>query len=297
MDKNWNINKIPNQKDKVVIITGGNRGLGFEISLQLAKKNAKIIIACRNKSKGEQAIKRIEKELGKSIDASVIPLDLSDLNSIQSFVSNFKKQYSQLDILINNAGVVSLKERQVTKDGIEMHLATNHLGHFALTGLLLPQIKKSPNARVVTMSSGGYLFASLDFEDINWEKREYNPTKCYGASKLANLLFMVELDRFFQEYNYNAISVGAHPGLSATKGQKGRAEGWFYKTMAQSVEMGALPALRGATDKNAEGKMYYGPRWFIRGYPKPSKMKDIVFDKALAKKLWDFSKEITGIKF
>lgn len=294
---NWSTKQIPDQTGKIAIITGGNTGLGYQISLELARKNATIVIACRTIDKGISAINNIEKTLGVKIQARVIRLDLTDSNSIEKFVDEFKRNYERLDILVNNAGVVSLKERQVTKDGIEMHLATNHLGHFSLTGLLLPIIKKSSNARVVTMSSGGYLFANLDFEDMNWEKRQYDRTKCYGSSKLANLLFMVELDRFFKEHKISAISVGAHPGLSATKGQKGRAEGWFYKTMAQSVEMGALPALMGATAKNVEGKTYFGPKWFIGGYPKPSRMKKIVFDEVLAKKLWDFSLKITKVNY
>lgn len=295
--KKWNEDNIPNLSNKIAVITGGNTGLGFQISLELARKNAKIIIACRTKAKGLDAIKAIKKKLNKTIDYDVIRLDLTDIKSIQQFAAEFQQKHNQLDILVNNAGVVSLKEHQLTKDGIEMHLATNHLGHFALVGLLLPLIKKSPDARIVTMSSGGYLFATLDFEDMNWEKRAYDSMKCYGASKLANLLFMVELDRLLKKHHYTAVSVGAHPGLSATKGQKSRAEGWFYKTMAQSEEMGALPALMGATVEKLEGKTYFGPRCFIRGYPKPTKMKDVVFDESLAKRLWEFSLEKTGIHY
>lgn len=293
----WTTANIPDLKNKIAIVTGGNAGLGYQISLELARKNATVIIACRTKEKGVKAIENIEKTLNRTIKSDVLKLDLTDITSIQEFADGFKQKYQQLDILVNNAGVVSLKERQVTKNGIEMHLATNHLGHFALTGLLLPQIKQSSDARVVTMSSGGYLFATIDFEDMNWEKRKYDRTKCYGASKLANLLFMVELDRLFKRHGYSAISIGAHPGLSATKGQKKRAENFFYKMMAQSVEMGALPALMGATAKNIEGKTYWGPRWGLRGYPKQAKLKEIVFDKELAEKLWKFSGATTGMDF
>lgn len=294
---NWSSKNIPKQDGKIAIITGGNAGLGYEISLELARKNAKIIIACRTIEKGLKAIERIERKLNHKIKYDVIRLDLTDTGSIHSFADEFKQKHSKLDVLVNNAGVVSLKERQVTKDGIEMHMATNHLGHFALAGLLLPQIKKSSDARVVTMSSGGYLFATLDFDDINWEKRAYHRTKCYGASKLANLVFMVELDRLFKKQHYTAISVGSHPGLSATKGQKNRAKGFFYKMMAQSPEMGALPALMGATAQNIEGKTYFGPRWGLRGSPKATKMKDVVFDQELAKKLWTYSEQITGVQY
>ncbi|WP_272148531.1 oxidoreductase [Tenacibaculum aiptasiae] len=293
----WDENNIPNLSNKIAIITGGNTGLGYQISLELARKNATIIIACRTIDKGFTAINQIEKTLNKKIDADVIRLDLTDINSVKEFTKEFTKKYNRLDMLINNAGVVSLEKHQLTKDGVEMHMATNHLGHFALVGLLLPQIKKTPNARIVTMSSGAYLFANLDFDDINYEKRAYERTKCYGASKLANLLFMVSLDKLFKTHNYSAISVGAHPGLSATKGQKGRAKGLFYKTMAQSVKMGALPALMGATDENTKGQTYFGPRWFIRGNPKPTKLKEIVFDETLAKKLWEYSVETTGINY
>ena len=142
MNKNWNTDKIKDQKGKIVIVTGGNRGLGFEIGFQLAKKNATLIIACRSKSKGEKAIQRLEQKLGGEIDAVVIPLDLTDLSSIQKFASDFTSKYQRLDILVNNAAVVSLKERQVTATGLEMHMATNHYGNFALTGLLYPYIKE-----------------------------------------------------------------------------------------------------------------------------------------------------------
>lgn len=295
--KKWSAEDIPNLDNKIAVITGGNTGLGYQMSLELARNNAAIVIACRSKEKGIQAIDKIEKTLNRKIIADVIPLDLTDIDSIRNFADEFSRKNNQLDILINNAGVVSLKERQTTRNGIEMHLATNHLGHFALTGLLLPRIKMASDARVVTMSSGGYLFATLDFDDMNWEKREYDRMKCYGASKLANLLFMVELDRLFKEHNYTAISVGAHPGLSASEGQKQRAEGLFYKVMAQSVEMGALPGLMGATSAQAKGKMYFGPRWFIRGNATPGKMKDMVFDEELSNKLWNFSVEKTGVEY
>lgn len=293
----WTTDNIPNLNGKIAVITGGNTGLGFQISLELARKNATIVIACRSIRKGHDAIDKIEKAINKKITATVISLDLTDMSSVHQFAIEFSKYYSKLDILVNNAGVVSLRERQLTKSGVEMHMATNHLGHFALVGLLLPQIKKSEDARVVTMSSGGYLYANLDFDDMNWEKREYERIKCYGASKLANLIFMVQLDRLFKQHNYSAVSVGSHPGLSTSEGQKKRGANWLLKLLAQPVEMGALPAIMGATEKSVKGQTYLGPRWGIRGYPKQVKLKDHVFDSDLAQKLWAYSEEMTQVKF
>lgn len=295
---NWSTDRIPNLNGKIAVITGGNIGLGYQISLELAKKGAQIVIACRTKSKGYSAIEKIEGILKKKINAEVIPLDLTDLESIHQFASEFGEKYTKLDLLINNAGVVNLKDREETRSGLEMHMATNHYGHFALTGLLMPFIKKSEKARVVTMSSGAYRSGTIDFDDLNWTKRKYDRLKSYGDSKLANLLFVMELKRYFQKNNIRAISVAAHPGLSATERQQsigigGKLSKWF----AQPVSMGALPSLLAATDINVKSGEYYGPKWAIRGYPKLEKVKPIVSDEDLAKKLWEVSEKITGIKY
>lgn len=296
--KNWNTNQIPNQGGRVAIITGGNAGLGYEIALQLAKKEATVVIACRTIAKGEQAIQKMEKTIGRGLKASVIRLDLADFNSIREFASDFKSNYDQLDLLINNAGVVNLKERAVTPSGLEMHMATNHLGHFALTGLLYDLIKNTPNSRVVTMSSGGHKSGNINFDDFNWEKRKYGRVKSYGDSKLANLLFTRSLQEKFDAEKIGSLSVAAHPGLSATERQQTIGiGGWLTKILAQPVWMGALPALRAATDTNVEATEYYGPKYGLKGYPTLSKMDEKAFDVNVAKKLWELSEKITGVKF
>jgi NAD(P)-dependent dehydrogenase (short-subunit alcohol dehydrogenase family) len=296
--ENWNTDKIPNLKGKVAIVTGGNTGLGFEISKQLAAKNAKVVIACRTISKGEQAFRNIEKYLNNGVEGSVIELDLTNIDSIRNFVTEFKNDYNKLDLLINNAAVVNLKEKAVTKDGLEMHMATNHFGHFALTGLLFDVIKNTPNSRVVTMSSGGHKYGKIDFDDINWENRKYDRVKSYGDSKLANLLFACKLQERFDIENLSSMSVSAHPGLSATERQQTIGiGGWLTKLLAQPVWKGALPALLAATDSRVKAIEYYGPKYGIRGYPTLSRMDEMVFDRSLADKLWKLSEEITGVSY
>lgn len=298
MQKNWDTQQMPDQSGKIVIITGGNTGLGYQMSLELAKKNASIIIACRSKVKGIQAIGNIENTLGKKIDAQVIELDLTSMDSIHSFVSTFKQSYTRLDILINNAGVVNLKERVVTSNGAEMHMATNHLGHFALTGLLYPIIIATPHARVMTMSSGSHKFGDINFDDINWEKRPYDRSTSYGDSKLANLLFVRSLQERFDKDKASAISVAAHPGLSATERQQSMGiGGYLTKILAQPVYMGALPALKAATAKEVKALEYYGPKYGVRGYPRLAGISKKALDKQVAQKLWQYSEQMTGVKF
>ncbi len=294
----WNSDNIPNLKGKIAVITGGNIGLGYQISLELANKGAHIVIACRTKSKGQKAIENIKKSLNRKVSAEVITLDLTNQKSISNFAAEFGKKYRKLDLLINNAGVINLINREETNSGLEMHMATNHYGHFALTALLIPYISKADNARVVTMSSGAYRSGDINFSDLNWNNRAYSRSKSYGDSKLANMLFMMELERYFIKNKINAISLSAHPGLSATERQQTIGIGGkLTKYLAQPVTIGALPALMAATHPDAKGAEYYGPRWFVRGYPKLEKKKPVVFNKDLAKKLWLLSEQITGVRF
>ncbi|MFJ8519551.1 oxidoreductase [Lysinibacillus xylanilyticus] len=294
----WKTNNIPDLSGKTAIVTGGNIGLGYQIVLELAKKNANVIIACRTKSKGLKAIEKIEQSLNRRMKLDVIELDLTNLHSIRAFASEISQKYHQLDILINNAGVVNLANREETRDGYEMQMAINHFGHFALTGLLIPIIRKTPNSRVVTMSSLSYKFGNIDFDDLNWRKRSYDRAKSYGDSKLANMLFTMELQRYFEEHNISAISVAAHPGLSATERQQSIGMGGrLSKMIAQSVEMGALPALMAGTAPQVKGGELFGPRWLIRGYPTKEKVKPAVYDKKLSEKLWKTTEQITGIVY
>lgn len=227
-------------------------------------------------------------------------LDLSDLDSICHFTSTFRSKYHQLNILMNNAGVMYPAKREVTKQGFEMQIGTNHLGHFALTGLLLDVIKKTPHSRVVTQSSLAHINASIRLDDLNWGKT-YSKIQAYGQSKLANLLFTYELDRRFKSRHTDAIATVAHPGVSKTNLM--RTSGFIIKLftllVAQSVEMGALPILRAATDEQLRGGEYIGPEKMLglHGYPVIVKSNRKSYDVQVAKDLWALSEKMTGIHF
>ncbi|WP_105614818.1 oxidoreductase [Vallitalea okinawensis] len=293
----WTINNIPDLSGKVAIVTGGNKGLGFECAKALAGKEATVVIACRSKRLGLEAISRIKKETPNA-KVEVIELDLLDMKKIELFSKKFIEQYNRLDILLNNAGVVNLEKLRHNKTGREMHMATNHLGHFALTGFLLPVIKMTNAARIVTVSSGAYRYGVIDFDDFDWHKREYNRGKSYGDSKLANVLFMKELQKRFDKAGINAVSVSAHPGLTATERQQSVGiGGGFSKMIASPVEVGVLPLLRAATEQDVKPKSLFGPKYFIWGAASIQSIKGLGNDESLAEKLWDFSEKILGIKY
>lgn len=298
----WNSENIPNLQGKTAIVTGGNVGLGFESSRQLARKGAKVIIGCRRIESGKDAVTRIQKETPVA-DLSVIPLDLIDPQSISNFVKAFNSQNDQLHILLNNAGVVNLENRQTTKEGHEMHMATNHFGHFALTGLLFSRIIATPESRVVTVSSGGYRFGKILFEDLNWEKRPYHRIKSYGDSKLANVLFMLQLQKEFDKLRLGsefctAISVGSHPGLTGTERQQTIGVGGVLsKWLASPVSKGVLPQLKAATDPLVEGGQFYGPRFGVWGEPKVVQGLEQKVPMEIAERLWTVSEEATGVVF
>lgn len=294
----WTRENIPDQTGKVAIVTGGNTGLGFQICLELADKNAKIVMACRSIEKGKIAVQKIQATLNKPIDITVIPLDLINQESIRSFAEEFSNKYDRLNLLIHNAGLVNQRERQETDRGIEIHMATNHYGPFLLTGYLFSNLTNTSNSRVVTMSSGSYRFGNIDFDDINWRNRPFESGKAYGDSKLANLLFMRKLQEKFEEKELSTISLGAHPGLTATERQQTKgAGGWLSKFLAQPVAIGALPVLRAATDPVAKGNDYFGPRWMIKGYPKLEELKPSALDMDIADKLWILSQDVTGFSY
>lgn len=301
----WTQKDIPDQGGKLVVVTGGNSGIGYEAALALAGKNAQVFLAVRSVEKGEEAAKKIRGQYPKA-QVSVLALDLSDLKSVRAFAENFSKQHERLDVLINNAGVMALPERK-TVDGFEMQFGTNHLGHFALTGLLLPLLKKTPNSRVVTVSSAMHTTGEIHFEDLQWEKK-YQAWGAYGQSKLANLLFAYELQRRLAAAGIKMISVGCHPGFAATNLQTAgpQMEGsafkmWMMKTMnavmAQGQDMGALPTLFAATDGSVKGGDYIGPAKGMRGYPAKGKSNDKSHDEAVAKRLWSVSEELTGVVY
>ena len=307
MSNRWAWNDIPDQQGKLVIITGGNSGIGYEAGLALVGKNAKVILAVRNLEKGKETAQDIRKKYPQA-QVEVMALDLSDLKSVRAFVTEFLGKYDHLDILINNAGVMALPKRK-TADGFEMQFGTNHLGHFALTGQLLPILKKTANARVITVSSGVHVSGEIHFDDLQWEKT-YDRWGAYAQSKLANLLFAYELQRKLDQAGIKLISAACHPGYAATNLQAAgpQMEGsivslWMMKIsnalIAQKQDMGALPTLFAATAPNVNGCDYIGPTSLggMRGYPDKVFSNSKSYDETLAKRLWEVSEELTGVKY
>jgi len=282
----WDINDIADQTDRVAIVTGSNSGIGFETARALALNNATVIMAVRNLDKGQEAAEKIRSEF-ETADVSVMKLDLSNLASIQTFTEDFKGTYSRLDLLINNAGVM-VPPYSKTTDGFELQLGTNHLGHFALTGLLIDLITHTPNSRVVNVSSLAHAFGKLDFDDLNWEKRKYKKWQAYGDSKIANLYFTYELQKKLGNGTSSVTVAAAHPGWTATELQRHTpltsAMNFFF---AQNTAMGALPTLYAATAPDVKGGDYYGPSGFkeMKGFPKKVASNPLSHDAGIAEKL------------
>ncbi|MCP5101584.1 MAG: SDR family NAD(P)-dependent oxidoreductase [Chloroflexi bacterium] len=293
----WTVNDIPDQTGRVAIVTGANSGIGYETARALAQKGATVVMACRSMSKGETAVSQIRSEFPNA-KLELMHLDLSDLNSVKKFVQEFNEHFSQLDLLINNAGVM-VPPLGKTKDGFELQFGTNHLGHFSLTGQLLNLITSTPKARVVNVSSMAHKMGSIDFENLNAEKN-YNRNGAYGQSKLANLLFTYELQRRFKSAGIDAISTAAHPGWTGTNLQEHSSIFRMLNPIfSQKPEMGALPTLYAAIAAEVEGGDYYGPSGWqeMRGYPKRVPSTDKSHDTAVATRLWTVSEELTGIQF
>ncbi len=297
MSNNWTAANIPDQTGKVIVITGANSGIGYAAAHALAGKNATIIMACRSTDKGQTAIDTIHQDYPNA-KLDLMKLDLASLDSVRNFAEDFTARYDQLDRLLNNAGVMALPERRETADGFEMQFGTNHLGHFALTGLLLEHLLKTPDSRIVTVSSGAHNMGQIDFDDLQREQ-SYNPWNAYGQSKLANLLFTYELQRKLDAIGANTIATAAHPGYTATNLQQHTGFFQFLNPLiAQSPEMGTLPTLYGAFGP-AQGGEYYGPGGLFefRGYPKQVDSNDRSKNEAVAARLWEVSEELTGVRY
>lgn len=296
--RQWDSRLMLDQSGKVAAITGAASGLGFETARMLASKHARVVMAVRSPAKGRDAAARIKKEY-PGADVAVMELDLADLASVRKFAENFRKRYSRLDLLINNAGVM-VPPYGKTADGFELQFGTNHLGHFTLTLLLLDMLKEVQGSRVVTVSSGAHAFGILDFDDLNWEKRRYNAWQAYGDSKLANLYFTRELQQRLDEKDVNVLAVAAHPGWAATELQRHQ---WWVRLLnglfAQSAGMGALPTLYAATAPDVHGAEYFGPdgKGQMRGYPVKVQSSKRSRDMAIARRLWEVSEEMTGIRW
>ena len=300
--RQWTEADIPDLAGRTAVVTGGNAGLGLRIAQVLAARGARVVLACRSVEKGQAAAA----EIGGS---AVVRLDLASLTSVRAAAEEIRAAYPRLDLLINNAGVMEVPYAR-TADGFELTFATNHLGHFALTGLLLDRLLAAPGSRIVTMSSMAHVAGRVDFDDLQGE-RDYQPGAAYAQSKLANLLFSLELDRRLRAVGAGTRALAAHPGVVYTELFRTRSR--LQRAVlqprlrlinfwaVQDVRMGALPALRAATDPAAEGGDYFGPeryglrRWFYTGYPARVEPAAAARDPADQARLWQQSERLTGI--
>lgn len=299
----WTTENIPDLTGKVIIVTGGNSGLGYEAVKAFAIKGAEVILTSRSIEKGEAAKKAIGNVKGT---IEVMQLDLMDFESIKSFADSFLKNYKRLDVLLNNAGIMTTPYF-LTKDGLEAQNGTNHFGHFALTGRLFNLIKSTPDSRIVNVSSMAHKQGKMDFKNLLFEDgKGYSPLKSYGRSKLMNLLFTYELQRKFEAAGINTIAVSAHPGVSNTNLGRHIENKLFYKILfplmspfIQGQDMGALPEIRAAVDTNVKGGEYYGPDGFneMKGFPVIVKSNAASHNLDDAKQLWEISEKITGVIF
>ncbi len=297
----WTESQIPDQSGCTVLITGANSGLGLRSALVLAQKGAKILLACRNPERGKAAVAQVS--AAASSEPELVLLDLADLRCVRGAAAEIRERTGdRLDVLINNAGAVALA-KQHTRDGFEAQIGTNYLGHAALTWLLLPALR---GARVVTVSSLAHRRGKLDPGDLNFNRRRYGVFAAYAQSKLANLLFALQLDRFARQHRLDLVSVAAHPGFTDTELLPNIGvprvfvnilRGLTPSALAQTVDMGALPQLYAATVPAVTGGQYYGPDGFggIRGYPALAQPAATARDPELARRLWDATAELTKV--
>ena len=289
----WRARDIPDLTGRRAVVTGANSGLGFQTALELARHGAAVVMTSRSLSAGVDAVRRL-RELVPGADLTLGLLDLADLDSVREFVD---RNEEPIDILVNNAGVMAIP-RRTTVDGFEMQLGTNHLGHFALTGLLLPALVERPGGRVVTVSSSAHRMGAMNFDDLMGEQ-SYSPWIAYGQSKLANLLFVAEFDRRLRKTDFDLLSVAAHPGIAATNLQsvgprmaRRRLTGLVMKggtiAIGQSAAHGALPQLYAATAPGVESGDYIGPRGLgeLRGLPTKVARSAAAGDEEIARRLW-----------
>jgi NAD(P)-dependent dehydrogenase (short-subunit alcohol dehydrogenase family) len=302
----WTVAEIPSQAGKTALVTGANSGIGYQAALELARHGAHVLLGCRNAAKGKAALARLLAE-APGASAEVVELDMASLESIRAFAAAFALRGVKLDLLINNAGVMALPKRELTVDGFERQFGTNHLGHFALTGLLMPQLLAAPAPRVVTVASLAHRNGKIDFANLNSEKK-YGAWDAYGESKLANILFARELNKRARAAGSTLLSIPVHPGVSATNiidngpgatGLKTAILKLFGSILMQPDAAGALPTLYAATSPEAKGGEYIGPDGFMemKGSPVVVQPRANGLDDAVAAKLWTASEELTGVKY
>ena len=299
----WTAAAMTPQAGKTVLITGANSGIGFQAARELAQHGAHVLMGVRDQGKGEAALQKILAEVPQA-KAELVPLDIASLASIRGFAGQFVASGAKLDVLVNNAGVMALPQREQTPDGFERQFGTNHLGHFALTGLLVPSLLAAPAPRVVTVASLAHRNGKMEWDNLQSEK-SYSPWGAYNMSKLANLLFARELDRRAREAHSKLMSVAVHPGISVTNiagpgsDFKSRFMRMFGRFLFQNDEMGALPTLYAATAPEAQGGQYIGPDGFgeAGGYPKVVQPRPQALDEQAGRRLWTVSEELTGVVY
>jgi NAD(P)-dependent dehydrogenase (short-subunit alcohol dehydrogenase family) len=299
----WSAADVPDQSGRVAVVTGANSGLGLETAKVLAARGATVVLACRDPKRAEAAAKEVGAQGGST---ELLGLDLASLESVRAAAAELRERHQRIDLLINNAGVM-VPPYGRTSDGFELQLGTNHLGHFAFTGLVLDRIRDVPGARIVVLASLAHQMArgGMNFEDLHSE-RGYNRITAYGRSKLANLLFAYELQRRLDAAGAEAVALAAHPGYSSTEltrhlprvlqpANRLLVEPFF----AQPAVRGALPTLRAATDPQARGAQYYGPSGFqeMRGAPELTRSTRASYDAAAQRRLWAASEELTGVSY
>ena len=297
----WTLDQVPQQKGRLAVVTGANIGLGFETAMALAAKNCDLVLACRNMEKAEAAKATIHAKYPKA-KVTCMQLDLSSLKSVRAFATAFAEKYSRLDLLINNAGIM-MPPYSLSEDGFESQFAANYIGHFALTGQLLPLIVKTPGARIVSLSSMAHRWGNIRFDDPNF-KNGYNKREAYGQSKIACLMFAYEMNRRLQKAGYSTLSVAAHPGVAYTNLTQHMPK--FVNLFAPLMGIvlnnatdGALPTLYAALGDDIHGGYYCGPKDMqqMRGAPIKVGSNRASRDEKAAAKLWAMSEVMSGVKF
>ncbi|MCV7315969.1 SDR family NAD(P)-dependent oxidoreductase [Mycolicibacillus parakoreensis] len=301
--RHWDSAAVPDQTGRVAVVTGSNTGIGYETARVLAARGAQVVLAVRTPAKGEAAAARIRAQ-HPDAQVAITECDLASLESIRTAAADLRSAYPRIDLLINNAGVM-FTPRQETVDGFEMQFGTNHLGHFALTGLILDRLVGADGSRVVTVSSNAHrLRAAIHFDDLQWQ-RGYSRVGAYGQAKLANLLFTYELQRRLAAAAEPTIAVAAHPGSSNTELMRNLpallrpAARLTAPLLFQNAAMGALPTLRAATDPQVTGGQYFGPDGWQqqRGHPVAVRSSRQSYDADLQRRLWTVSEELTGVTY
>lgn len=297
---NWSKLDIRDQSGKVFVVTGANSGIGYETSLALAEKGGTVVMACRDLSRSESSLATIKNRF-PAAEISLMHLDLGSLESIRNFAKEFRKVFSQLDVLINNAGPV-VADRILTTDGFESHFGVGHLGHFALTGQLMELLQKTSGSRVVTVGSRMHKNAEMNWGDL-MNETSYDRTKAYSQGKLANMLFAFELSRKLEAAKSSTISLAAHPGLAKTNWESNlngpmRIMAKLMSSLTyQSAEMGSFSILFAAVDKTVKNGGYYGPENDSKGYPVETQPADNALNTDDAQKLWELSEKLTGVQY